>query len=165
VRARIAPILAERAVRARGATLPGNWATAVEQVTAFPVGNAGVNAYSTTLLVGDTLGPGMDNDGYSLFFIFAPTTTQTGYDTVFVNFRSYPETGKAAPRVIDFLDWSRDGNPELLMQVYGVRDTWFEAVGRAQDGAWRRIFRDRCEEGSRVIPAAQADSAVSDSIP
>jgi hypothetical protein len=165
VRARIAPILAERAVRARGATLPGNWATAVEQVTAFPIGNAGVNAYSTTLLVGDTLGPGMDNDGYSLFFIFAPTTTQTGYDTVFVNFRSYPETGKAAPRVIDFLDWSRDGNPELLMQVYGVRDTWFEAVGRGQDGAWRRIFRDRCEEGSRVIPAAQADSAASDSIP
>jgi hypothetical protein len=170
VRARIAPILAERAVRARGAELPGNWAAAVEQVTAFPIGNVGTNAYSTTLLVGDTLGPGMDNEGYSLFFIFAPTTTQTGYDTVFVNFRSYPETGKSAPRVVDYLDWSRDGSPELLMQVYGVNDTWFEAVGRGQDGAWRRIFRDRCEEGSRSIPSAQADSlradpAVSDSVP
>jgi hypothetical protein len=56
------------------------------------------------------------------------------------------------------------------MQVYGVNDTWFEAVGRGQDGAWRRIFRDRCEEGSRSIPSAQADSlradpAVSDSVP
>lgn len=166
VRARIAPILAERAVRARGAELPGNWAAALEQVTTFPTGSTGTNAYTATLLVGDTLGPGLDNTGYSLFFIFSPTTTQTGYDTVFVSHRSYPETGKAAPRVVDYLDWSRDGNPELLLQVYGTGDTWFEAVGRSQDGQWRRIFRDRCEEGSRTMPgvvpqdsAAPADSA------
>src|SRR5690606_8843824 len=94
VRARIAPILAERAVRARGADLPGNWAAALEQVTAFPTGAAGTHAYAATLLVGDTLGPGLDNDGYSMFYIFAPTASQTGYDTVFVSFRSYPETGK-----------------------------------------------------------------------
>jgi hypothetical protein len=41
VRARVAPILAERAVRARGAELPGNWAAALEQVTAFPTGATG----------------------------------------------------------------------------------------------------------------------------
>jgi hypothetical protein len=49
-----------------------------------------------------------------------PTPSQTGYDTAFVNFRSYPETGKAAPRVIDYLDWTRDDKAELLLQVYGV---------------------------------------------
>src|SRR5690606_19544464 len=81
VRARIAPILAERAVRARGAELPGNWQAALEQITVFPASGAGGRAYSATLLVGDTLGPGLDNDGYSLFFIFTPTQTQTGYDT------------------------------------------------------------------------------------
>ncbi|HSK20038.1 MAG TPA: hypothetical protein VK912_12880 [Longimicrobiales bacterium] len=160
VRARIAPILAERAVRARGAELPGNWAAALEQVTAFPTGATGTNAYAATLLVGDTLGPGLDNTGYSLFFIFAPTASQTGYDTTYVGFRSYPETGKAAPRVVDYLDWSRDGTPELLLQVYGTSDSWFEAVGLGQDGSWRRIFRDRCEEGSRSVPTpAAADSA------
>lgn len=164
VRARIAPILAERAVRARGAELPGNWAAALEQVTAFPTATAGTNAYTATLLVGDTLGPGLDNTGYSLFFIFGPTPSQTGYDTVFVSFRSYPETGKAAPRVIDYLDWSRDGTPEMLMQVYGAGETWFEAVGRGQNGVWRRIFRDRCDEGSRVVPSA-VQAAPADSTP
>jgi hypothetical protein len=160
VRSRIAPILAERAVRARGAELPGNWAAALEQLTVFPTGSAGANAYAATLLVGDTLGPGLDNDGYSMFYIFAPTTSQTGYDTVHVGFRSYPETGKAAPRVVDYLDWSRDGTPELLLQVYGVNDSWFEAVGLGPDGEWRRIFRDRCEEGSRTLPGVAApDSA------
>lgn len=163
VRARIAPILAERAVRARNAELPGNWAAALEQVTAFPMGNTTTQAYSATLLVGDTLGPGMDNEGYSLFYIFAPTTTQTGYDTVFVSFRSYPETGKSAPRVVDYLDWTRDGSPELLIQMYGVNDVWFEAVGRDRDGEWRRIFRDRCEDGSRVLesPAPEDTAAPS----
>lgn len=153
VRARIAPILAERAVRARGAELPGNWAAALEQVTVFPTGTSGANAYAATLLVGDTLGPGLDNTGYSLFYIFAPTASQTGYDTVHVAFRSYPETGKAAPRVVDYLDWTRDGTPELLLQVYGVSDSWFEVVGLGPDGEWRRTFRDRCEEGSRTLPS------------
>ncbi|MBR9989979.1 MAG: hypothetical protein KFH98_09500 [Gemmatimonadetes bacterium] len=163
VRARIAPILAERAVRARRAQLPGSWASAIEQVTVFPTGATG-NAYTATLLVGDTLGPGLDNDGYSMFYIFAPTTSQTGYDTVFVNYRSYPETGKAAPRMIDYLDWSRDGTPELLLQVYGINDSWFEAVGADQGGKWRRIFRDRCEEGGRMLPAGveTTDSAAAD---
>ena len=167
VRARIAPILAERAVRARGAELPGNWAAALEQVTVFPTGSGTGSTYTATLLVGDTLGPGLDNTGYSLFYIFGPTASQTGYDTVYVGFRSYPETGKAAPRVVDYLDWSRDGTPELLLQVYGINDSWFEALGMGPGGEWRRIFRDRCEEGSRTVPAgvqatdsaAAADSA------
>jgi hypothetical protein len=152
----VAPILAERMIRARGAELPGNWQAAMEQVTPLPLGGA-TDAFTATFLVGDTLGPGMDNEGYSLFFIGAPTASQTGYDTAYVSFRSYPETGKAAPRVIDYLDWSRDDSPEILMQVYGVNETWFEAVGRGADGTWRRIFRDRCEDGStRAVPAAPA---------
>jgi hypothetical protein len=52
---------------------------------------------------------------------------------------------------MDYLDWSRDDQPELLLQVYGVNDTWFEAVGRGRDGEWRRIFRDRCDEGGRTL--------------
>ncbi|MEX1182469.1 MAG: hypothetical protein WEF86_04485, partial [Gemmatimonadota bacterium] len=149
----VAPILAERMIRVRGATLPGNWQTAMEQLTAFPVANQPNPAFTATFLVGDTLGPGMDNDGYSLFFIGVPTASQTGYDTTYVNFRSYPETGKAAPRVIDYLDWNRDEAAEVLMQVYGVNDSWFEAIGRTTSGTWRRIFSDRCEEGGRTLTA------------
>jgi hypothetical protein len=157
----VAPILAERMIRARRASLPGNWQRAMEQVTALPLQGLATPAFTATFLVGDTLGPGMDDEGYSLFFIGAPTASQTGYDTAFVSFRSYPETGKAAPRVIDYLDWDRDDSPEILLQVYGVSDTWFEAVGRDRAGEWRRIYRDRCDDGGRMLtpPAAPADTA------
>lgn len=160
VRSRVAPILAERILRARRAQLPGNWARANAQVLAFPAMNLPDPAFAATFLVGDTLGPGLNNEGHSVFFIAVPTRDQTGWDTVYVNFRNYPETGKAAPRVIDFLDWSRDDQADLLLQVYGVNDTWFEAVGRGRDGGWRRTFRDRCEEGGRTLaPVAAPDTA------
>jgi len=159
----VAPILAERMIRKRGAELPGNWMGAMEQLTAIPISGQPNAAFTATFLVGDTLGPGMDNDGYSLFFIGVPTANQTGYDSVYVNYRNYAETGKAAPRVIDFLDWTRDDSPEILMQVFGVSDSWFEAVGKDASGNWRRIFRDRCEEGGRSLKApAVADSAAPD---
>lgn len=159
----VAPILAERLIRARSAPLPGNWQAAMEQLTALPVANQSNPAFTATFLVGDTLGPGMDDTGYSLFFIGVPTPSQTGYDTTFVSFRSYPETGKAAPRVVDFLDWDRDESAEILLQVYGINDMWFEAVGRDQNGDWHRIYRDRCDDGGRTLPmpasAAGSDSA------
>lgn len=156
----VAPILAERLIRARRASLPGNWQSAMEQLTAFPVANQPNPAFTATFLVGDTLGPGMNNEGYSLFFIGMPTPNQTGYDTTYVHFRSYPETGKAAPRVIDYLDWNRDGSAEVLMQVYGVSDSWFEAIGQGSDGRWGRIYNDRCAEGGRMLsaPAAAIDT-------
>jgi hypothetical protein len=156
VRSRVAPILAERILRARRAQLPGNWVRANAQVVAFPAMNLPDPAFAATFLVADTLGPGLNNEGHSVFYIAVPSRDQTGWDTVFVSFRNYPETGKAAPRVVDFLDWSRDDQAELLLQVYGVNDSWFEAVGRGSDGTWRRIFRDRCEDGGRNIVAPTA---------
>jgi hypothetical protein len=160
----VGPILAERIMRARQAELPAVWPRANAQVIAFPAATVADDAFAATFLVGDQLGPGGDNEGHSTFFIAAPNTSQTGYDTVFVSFRSYPETGKAAPRVIDFLDWNRDDSAELLLQVYGVNDTWFEAVGRSR-GNWRRIFHDRCEDGRRTMilpPPAERDTAAAD---
>jgi hypothetical protein len=156
----VAPILAERILRARGAQLPGSWPRANAQTLAFPASGSPDPGFTATFLVGDTLGPGINNEGHAVFFIAVPTPSQTGYDTVFVSFRNYPETGKSAPRVVDYLDWSRDDQPELLLQVYGVSDMWFEAIGRSRDGAWRRIFRDRCEDGGRTLaPPTAPDTA------
>jgi hypothetical protein len=163
VRNPVAGILAERTLRARGSELPGNWVAAIKQVTAFPLAGQASIGYAATLLVGDELASGNDDQGYSLFYIFTSSPSQTGYDTVYVNYRNYAETGKAAPRVIDYLDWTRDESPELLLQVYGVNDTWFEAVGRSADGTWRRVYRDRCEDGGRRLPIpARPDSAARD---
>ena len=151
----IAPILAERMIRARRAELPGNWQRAMAQLQPFPMANGRDAGFATTFLVGDELRVGGDNVGYSLFFIGQPGA-QFGYDTVFVSFNNYPQTGKAAPRVVDFLDWNRDGQVDLLLQVYGTNGTWFEAVSRDQRGIWRRVFQDRCERPSAsAIPMAE----------
>ncbi|HUH11741.1 MAG TPA: hypothetical protein VMK65_01470 [Longimicrobiales bacterium] len=162
----VGPILAERMLRARSAGLPGNWQAAMKQALAFPAEEGRDLAFAATFLVGDTLGTGLDDDGYSLFFIAMPDPGATGYDTAYVNFRDYPSTGKAAPRVIDFLDWDRDGESELLLQVYGTQGSWFEAVGKVGDD-WRTILELRCEGREAAIAAesaAAADSATADTV-
>jgi hypothetical protein len=161
MRSIVGPILAERIMRVRGAELPAFWPRAVAQVIAFPATTSADAAFAATFLVGDELQVGGDNAGHATFFIAAPNTSQTGYDTVYVSFRNYAETGKSAPRVIDYLDWNKDGAPELLLQVYGASDTWFEAVGRSRNDQWRRIFHDRCREGGRTLilpPPAPPDT-------
>lgn len=150
------PILAERALRARGAQLP-NWATARRQVFPFPVSAARDLAFTSTFLVDDELQVGNDTIGYSMFIVYTPQA-QSGYDTAYVAFTDYPRQGKAAPRVIDFLDWDNDGSPELLLEVFGTRDRWFEAVGDTGDG-WERILEDRCDADG---PAMAADTAAAD---
>lgn len=140
----IAPILAEKMIRARAAELPGNWQRALAQLQPFPIANNRDAGFAATFLVGDELRAGGDNVGYSVFFVGQPGA-QFGYDTVYVSFNNYPQTGKAAPRVVDFLDWNRDGQVDLLIQMYGPSSTWFEAVSRSQSGEWQRSFRDKCE--------------------
>lgn len=160
----VAPILAERIMRRRGAELPGSWPRANAQVLAFPAANLPDPGFTATFLVGDVLGVGAPTGrSHSTFFIAVPTQDQTGYDTVYVSHRNYAQQGKAAPRVVDYLDWTRDNQPELLMQVYGEDRMWFEAVGRGRDGAWRTTFSDRCEEGGRRLPAAAAPAGTPDS--
>jgi hypothetical protein len=157
----IAPILAEKMIRARHAELPANWMRAMAQLKPFPIGSQGDPGFATTFLVGDELATGGDNDGYSVFFIGVPGA-QFGYDTTYVRFTNYPTDGKAAPRVVDVLDWNRDGQVDLLLQVYGNSDTWFEAVGKTENGGWKRTFRDRCKQPgatSGIPTAAPADSS------
>jgi hypothetical protein len=156
----IAPILAERMIRARRAELPGNWQRAMSQLKPIPMANQRDPGFATTFVVGDELRTGGDNLGYSVFFIGEPGA-QFGYDTTFVKFTNFPTDGKAAPRVVDILDWNRDGQVDLLLQVYGISDTWFEAVGKNSVGQWRTTFRDRCDRpGASSIPTpGAADSS------
>jgi hypothetical protein len=152
----LAPNLAERLLRARSAPLPNNWQRAMAQLVPFPLPGATDAAFAATFLIGDTLGPGLDDDGSSLFFIAVPQA-QTGYVPAHAEYNEYASTGKVAPRVIDYLDWDRDGQPELLLEVYGTSDAWFAAVGQV-NGAWRAIFQDRCARPA-APSAPAADSA------
>lgn len=146
------PILAERALRARGAQLPA-WSTAVRQIFPFPSAEGRDLGFTATFLVDDELQVGNDTTGYSLFIVYTPSAA--GYDTAYVSYTSYPRQGKAAPRVVDFLDWDRDGAPELLLEVYGTRNRWFEAIGRTGDG-WERILRQQCTTAGATVAADTA---------
>ena len=146
----IGPILAERIMRARRAELPGNWERAFAQVTPFPVERSQNAGFAATFLVRDTLGPGLDDDGYSLLFLAVPR--ETSYDTAYVSYRPYQQGGKQAPRVIEVFDWDRDGSPDLLLRVFGTSDSWLEALSRDDRGRWRRVFDDRCNV-PREVPA------------
>jgi len=140
----VAPILAEKMIRARHAELPGNWARAMSQLKPIPVANQQNPGFAATFTVGDELRVGDDNNsGYSVFYVAVPGATY-GYDSVYVKFTNNATDGKASPRVVDVLDWNRDGQADLLLQVYGKTNTWFEAVSRDSHGKWRRTFRDAC---------------------
>ncbi len=143
-------ILAERALRARQASLP-NWARARRQLQPFPLSETRDLGFTATFLVDDELTIGHDDEGYSLFIVYTPMA-QSGYDTAYVKYTSYTAEGKAAPRTIDFLDWDRDGTPELLLEVFGTRNKWYAAVG-SDDDEWSQIFDDRCDPGAELPPA------------
>jgi hypothetical protein len=153
----IAPILAERVMRARRAPLAGNWQRAMQQLRPFPYGTGDQMAFAATFLVGDELGMGGNNEGHSTFMIGAPV--QASFDTTYVDFTLYQQSGKRAPRVVDFLDWNRSGQVELLLEVYSVNERWFEAVGRDASNRWRRIFNGRCPTPGGQAPPAAAEPA------
>ncbi len=138
----VADMLAGDMLRARNAPVPST-AAARRQLQPFPLTDSPDPAFAATYLVEDSLGLGGDDTGASLFVVFTPQG-QTGYDTAFVAFSRYAEGGKAAPRVIDFLDWDRDQSFELLLEVFGTNVSWFRAVGLAQE-RWQEIFEDRCD--------------------
>lgn len=150
----LAPILADQLLRSRRAALPGDWQQAQAQLRPFALPDSRDPAFTATFLVGDSLGPGLDDNGHSLFFLAVPAGT--GYDTAFVRFHDYANGGKTAPRVIDALDWDVDGMPELLLRGYGVNDVWFEAVGVGQDGRWRMLMADRCAPPPAALPDSTA---------
>lgn len=154
---RVAPILAERALRARGSQLPGNWGAAMVQIQPFPVSTSGDAGIASTFLVDDQLAVGNDDTGYSLFMIAVPRADLTGYDTAYVSHSVYENRGKRAPRVVDFLDWDRDGGAELLLEVYGTRRSWYETVGPV-GRRWARGFVETCDA------EVTADNAARDSV-
>ncbi len=158
----LAPLFADRILRAHGLALPSNWDRALAQLQPFAVPNAQDAGFTATFLVADTLGMGLDDEGHAVFFVAVPA--RLSYDTVFVDVRDYSTGGKAAPRLIDALDWDRDDSLELLLEVYGTQDSWIEAIGRDGDGNWRRIFAGRCEAPPPVPDSIDADTTQADSL-
>lgn len=134
-----ASIVAEKLILQAGLPRPRSWAGAQRDLQPVEVLPGGHPEMVATYLVGDQLavGPG-DTAGYSIFYL-ADYETQRGYNAVYSEARDYRVTGKAAPRLVDYLDWDEVEGAELLIQVFGRTDEWYEVIG-LRDGSWGKVW-------------------------
>jgi hypothetical protein len=142
---RYASLAAERIVLQAGLPRPRSWPGAQRDLQALEIMPGGHPEMAATYLVGDSLGVGpADPQGWSVFYI-ADFETRRGYQPVYSEARAYPQTGKAAPRLVDHLNWDGGEGEEILIEVFGERESWYEALA-LRGGQWTKIF-----EGPRCV--------------
>lgn len=134
-----ASIVAERLILDAGLPRPRSWPGAQRDLQPIEVNPGGHPEMAATYLVGDSLGVGpSDPNGYSVFYL-ADYETQRGYMPIYTDVRDYRRTGKAAPRLIDYLDWDGVEGAEILLKVFGRTDSWFEVISQ-RGGEWTKVY-------------------------
>lgn len=151
---RYASLIAERLVLQGGLQRPRSWPAAQRDLQAIDMVRGGHSEMAATYLVGDNLGvgPGQE-DGWAVFYV-AAYEQRAGYTPFYSDVRSYARTGKAAPRLVDALNWNGRDGAEMLIQVYGTREAWYEAVS-SDGGSWQRVW-----EGGRCIEQAREPRSI-----
>jgi hypothetical protein len=141
---RYASLVAERLVLQGGLARPRSWPGALRDLQALDVTRGGHPEMSATHLVGDTLAVGgASPDGWSVFYL-ASYQDRAGYMPVYQETSDYRKTGKRAPAVVDYLNWDRTPESEVLVRVFGAREDWYEVLS-SQRGRWVRAWEaQRC---------------------
>lgn len=135
-----ASIVAERLILQAGLPRPRSWPGAQRSLEPVEVARGSNPEMAATYLVGDSLAVGpADPQGYSLFYL-AEYETRRGYEPIYSEARDYRRTGKAAPALVDYLDWNEDGQDELLLRVFGRNQAWYEVLAKDGD-SWRKIWQ------------------------
>ncbi|WP_420125660.1 hypothetical protein [Longimicrobium sp.] len=149
---RYASLIAERLVLQNGLQRPRSWPGAQRDLQALNLVMGGQSEMSATYLVGDNLGVGpADPEGYSVFYV-ASYEQRAGYTPIYTEVRDYDKTGKGAPKLVDHLNWNGTGEGEMLIQVFGTRESWYQAVSRDK-GSWRKVWEGaRCREPAAPTP-------------
>ena len=162
---RYASLVAERLVLQNGLQRPRSWPGAQRDLQALNLVLGGQSEMASTYLVGDNLGIGpADPEGYSVFYV-ASYEQRAGYTPIYTEVRDYDKTGKGAPKLVDHLNWNGTGDAEMLIQVFGTRESWYEAVSH-DGGSWRKVWEaQRCREpappAGRSIGAAERTAPAS----
>jgi hypothetical protein len=134
-----ASILAERLILQAGLPRPRSWPGAQRDLQAIEIMPGAHPEMAATYLVGDSLAVGpADPQGYSVFYL-ADFETRRGYTPIYSEIRDYRRTGKGAPRVLDHLNWDEDEGQEVLIQIFGENQVWYDAVS-LRNGTWTKIF-------------------------
>lgn len=137
---RYASLIAERLVLQNGLTRPRSWPGAQRNLQALDVERGGNPEMAATYLVGDDLAPGgAAPDGWSVFYV-ASYEQRAGYTPFYTEVRDYRKTGEAAPKLVDYLNWNGQGGSDMLIQVFGPRDVWYEAVSKDRGGRWTKVW-------------------------
>jgi hypothetical protein len=140
-----AAIVAERLILQAGLPRPRSWIGARRDLQALEIEAGGHPEMASTFLVGDSLAVGPASDqGYSVFYV-ADYESSRGYTPLYSEVRDYRKTGKAAPRVVDYLNWDGQPGAEILSQVFGRTQQWYEVVAK-RGGRWERVWEGgRCQ--------------------
>jgi len=140
-----ASILAERLILQAGLPRPRSWPGAQRDLQAIEIMAGGHPEMAATYLVGDQLEVGpADPNGYSVLYL-ADFEARRGYQPIYSEARNYSQTGKAAPRVVDHLDWTGNDNQDILVRVFGENQIWYEAITRNARGQWVKAWEaERC---------------------
>ena len=143
-----ASIVAERLVLQNGLPRPRSWPGAQRDLQALELAGGGNPEMGSTYLVGDRLAVGpAEGEGYSVFYL-AGYETRSGYTAFYQEVRDYRRVGKAAPRVLDYLNWNESGGTDVLVQVYGPNEAWYEAISQDRGNRWTKVWEGpRCRGG------------------
>ena len=141
---------AQEAISRVGAQWPeGGVLPTRQDIQAFqPVGTTSPTVAATFLyrdqLTVDPPGAG----SYALFIVASPAGQE--YRQTFEWYQAADSAGKQAPRYFDHLDWDRDGQGEVVLDVFGSRARWHAALGQ-RAGSWVRTFESSCGSGASPV--------------
>jgi hypothetical protein len=143
-----ASIVAERLVLQNGLPRPRSWPGARRDMQAIEVGGAATPEMAATYLVGDQLAQGAaEPDGWSVFYM-ASYESRSGYTPIYSEVHDYRREPKQAPRLVDYLNWNGRGAPDVLVQVYGPTESWYEVVS-GDRGRWSKVWEGHaCGKGA-----------------
>lgn len=134
-----ASIVAERLVLQNGLPRPRSWVGAQRDMQPIEVVGGGTPEMAATYLVGDSLGiGGAQPDGYSILYI-ASYETRTGYTPFYSEVRDYRRGVVGAPKLVDYLNWNAGAGTEILVQVFGKDQAWYEVVAQ-RGGKWTKVW-------------------------
>lgn len=112
----------------------------------------GTPGFAATFLFRDQMDRSRAESSSWAMFVFA-LLQEGAYAPAYVWYREAGREGKGAARFFEQLDWDRDGDTELLLEVVGEGARWTAGVGH-RDDQWQRTFQEPC--GERARPVAEA---------
>lgn len=135
--------LAAEAIQEAGAPWPAVLREARQEIHLLPLDGGSIPWIMATFVYQDAaqVGPPGGAGAYSLLVLGEPQAD--GWRLAYSGYRPAATRGKGVPRFFATFDWDQDGQMEILFEILGEQDRWWQALGRVQ-GVWQTIFEDVC---------------------